>query len=189
MAAHNGVREVRGQTQRFERIRLSEWARREGISIDTAYRMIKRGVMPAATERSPTGRWYVLMPLPRSGKVAFYVRASPGREAAVELNRQLATLVEWARPRRLDPDLIVREVADPLIAPLRNLGSLLADRDVGTIIIERMHVFGPAVFAALGAVLGSQGRSIVLTSTARPSRKTLCAELDRAKHDIESESA
>ena len=51
----------------LERIRLTEWARREGIARITAYRMLRRGILPVVSERSPTGRWYV------------YVRVESGR--------------------------------------------------------------------------------------------------------------
>ena len=161
----------------FQRIRLSQWAKSEGVSIDTAYRMLRKGLLPVPAERSPTGRWYVLVPAPRVGRMAFYVRASPGREAAVEINRQLRVLAAWAGPRRLEPFIVVREIADPLATPLRRLAGLLSDREITTIVVERARVVGDETLSLLTATLASQARSIVLVDTRATSRRMRRADL------------
>ena len=166
------------------RIRLSQWAKSEGVSIDTAYRMLRRGLLPVTAEQSPTGRWYVLVSAPRAGRLAFYVRASPGRDAAEEINRQLRVLVNWAGPRRLEPFVIVREIADPLVTPLRRLGGLLSDREITTIVIERAQVVGDATLSLLTASLTPQARSIVLVNARATSLRTRRTEIEQTLDEM-----
>ena len=71
-----------GQYDGLRRVRLSEWARQEGIARITAYRMLQRGILPVPSERSPTGRWYVLLPAKPTGRIALYTRATPGPHQA-----------------------------------------------------------------------------------------------------------
>ena len=116
--------------------------------------------------------------------MAFYVRASPGRDAAEEINRQLRRLVDWAGPRRLDPFVIVREIANPLTTPLRRLAGLLTDREVTTIVIERPQVVGDATLTLLTATLAPQARSIVLVDARTTTRRTRQAEIEKALDEI-----
>lgn len=169
----------------FVRIRLSQWAKSEGVSIDTAYRMLRRGLLPVPAERSPTGRWYVLVSTPRAGRLSFYVRAGPGRDAAVEINRQIRVLVDWSGPRRLKPFVVVREIADPLTTPLRRLAGLLSDREITTIVVERAWVIGDETLGLLTAALAPQARSIVLVDSRATSRRARRTDLARTLHELE----
>ena len=146
-----------------------------------------QGTPSRPVERSPTGRWYVLVAAPRTGRLAFYVRASPGRDAAAEINRQLQELTHWSGPRQIEPFLVVREIADHLISPLRRLANLLSDREIATIVIERANVVGEPMFALLVATLAAQSRRIVLVNPRSVSRQLVRSELQSSLDSLNPE--
>ena len=161
----NALEYSTGRPPGMHRMRLSEWARAEGIARITAYRMLRRGILPVPTEQSPTGRWYVLVPdRKRSGRVVFYARASPGTDAAYRLNEQIFVLVEWANANRERIYATVSEIADPYVSPLPKLARLLADQRVGEIVVESPAVVGESKYHLLAAALAPQRRSIVTVS-------------------------
>ena len=145
----------------MRRVRLAEWARSQGISRMTAYRMLQRGIMPVPTERSPTGRWYVLLPMPRHSRLALYTRASNSPDQAEFINDQIATLSEWSTHRGQQPYIVVKEFATPLVHTMPKLANLLADRRIAEIAVADPTVVGEALFELLVAVLAPQGRRIV----------------------------
>ncbi len=145
----------------MERVRLSEWARGEGISRITAYRMLRRGLLPVPFERSPTGRWYVLLPRKQIGRLGIYVRTKPGEGRISEINAQTAILSEWAAHHHLNVFTVVQEVADPVTDPLPRLERLLADRALTHILVHTPTVIGPS-YRLLVAALAAQGRMIIV---------------------------
>ena len=147
------------------RMRLSDWARQEGISRITAYRMLKRGILPVPYERSPTGRWYVLVPEPSLGRIAIYARADPGPDQLATINEQSAFLARWAIEKHHDVFTSVSEVARVPDGPLPRLERLLADRGITFLLLDNAEVLGVSVFRLLVAALAPQGRGILL---ARP---------------------
>lgn len=150
----------------FQRLRLSEWARREGISRITAYRMLRKGVLPVPFERSPTGRWYVLLPQEKIGRLAVYARGTPGTMRIAEINEQMALLSEWLADKHLSVFTVVHEIGDPAVDELPRLEGLLSDRQITHILIGRPGVIGPA-FRMVVAALAPQGRSIIVAGGER----------------------
>ena len=148
----------------MKRVRLSEWARREGISRITAYRMLQRGILPVPFERSPTGRWYVLLPAERIGRIAMYVRGTPKSALgpAAEINNQIVSLSDWVTQRRVNIYTVVREIADPATSTLPRLELLLADHHITHILIESATVIGLCSYRLMVAALTPQGRSIIV---------------------------
>ena len=148
----------------MRRIRLSQWAQEEGISRITAYRMVQKGILPAPTERSPTGRWYVLVTESRTERMAFYTRATRSPDQALVINHQIAALSEWAASRRRNVDLVAREVATPFVDPMPKLAELLANDQISEIVIENPEVVGEAQYHLLVAALAPQGRTITIAN-------------------------
>lgn len=151
----------------LERIRLTEWARREGIARITAYRMLRRGILPVVSERSPTGRWYVYVPSNRVERTVIYVRAAPGPGQIATLRRQVESLSKWARHRNRSNFTVVREIANPFPENLPKFEALVADPHVAEIVIGHPWVVGEFQFRFLVAALASQGRSLSVASGAR----------------------
>ena len=173
-----------GQRNGLRRVRLSEWARAEGIARITAYRMLQRGVLPVPSERSPTGRWYVLLPEKQSGRMAFYVRASQGPYQAQSINEQLAALSEWAAPLRQTPCVVVREIANAYVERMPKLARLLADRQISDIVIENAAVVGEFTHDLLVAALAPQGRSFILVDKKKRSRRMQQDDARAAIHSL-----
>ncbi len=144
----------------MQRIRLSEWARKEGISRITAYRMLQKGILPVTAEQSPTGRWYVLVPEWRFGRTAIYARASQGRHQVEVINRQISSLSEWASQTNKPIFTVAKEIANPLTDPLPNLQRLLMDIQITEIVVYNPDVVGIGRLTLLNASLASQQRLI-----------------------------
>ncbi len=148
----------------LRRVRLSDWARLQGISRLTAYRMLKRGILPVPSERSPTGRWYVL--LNRSGaRTALYTRAVQGTQQIEIINAQVAVLSEWATRCQRSVFTVTREIADPFVDPMPRLERLLADRQITEIVIDTPSIVGVAQLLLIKAALASQGRTITAVNS------------------------
>ena len=162
------------------RIRLSEWARREGIARITAYRMLRRGILPAVTERSPTGRWYVYVPADRAGHTVFYARAASGPYQVASLHRQVESLGKWARHKNRSKIAIVREIANPYTDSLPKFEALVADPRVAEIVIDHPWVVGEFQYRLLVAALASQGRTLSLASGTRQRSRYRDADLQSA---------
>ena len=148
------------KSEGLRRVRLAEWAREQGIARITAYRMLQRGILPVPTERSPTGRWYVLLPERHSERLAFYTRATPSPDQALVINDQIATLSEWAAGRRQRVYIVVKELATPFADNMPKLAMLLADHQISEIVVTTPTILGESLFQLLVAALAPQGRAI-----------------------------
>ena len=164
----------------MERIRLSEWARQQGISRITAYRMLRRRMLPVPSERSPTGRWYVLVPPKRIGRAAIYTRATPGPHQIEEINQQIAALSEWATIRYRSIFTIVREIANPYTSSMPRLQRLLADRQISNILIHNPAIVGLHNYDLLTASLAPAGRAITSLQPGKPKIAARRADLKAA---------
>ena len=145
------------------RMRLSEWARQQGISRLTAYRMLQRGILPVQSEQSPTGRWYVLV---KEGRSVIYARAKPGPHQVEEINRQVSALAEWAAYREVRVFTVIREIADPPAQPMLRLEKLLEDRLITQILIASPSVVGNCQYRLIMSALYPSGRTIFAANPA-----------------------
>ena len=159
-----------------KRIRLSEWARSQGIARITAYRMLRKGILPVPAEQSPTGRWYVLLPPERLGKTVAYARATPGRGAVDTISRQVQAITEWAALRGRPIFAVVTEVTDPLVGPMPKLMRLLASAENTEILIQNPDVMGIGRLELIVSALAPQGR-VVTAVNKRPPRNDRRDEL------------
>jgi len=144
----------------MQRMRLSQWAQQEGISRITAYRMLKKGILPVNAERSPTGRWYVLVPEWRFGRTAIYARAARSRYQVESINQQISSLSDWATETNKTIFTVVKEIANPVTDPLPNLQRLLTDIQITEIVIQSPDVVGLGRLQLLNAALAPQSRLI-----------------------------
>ena len=63
-------------------MKLSEWARKQGISYKTAWRWVRQGKMPVPFEQTPTGTILIKEPETTSHTVALYARVSSADQKA-----------------------------------------------------------------------------------------------------------
>ncbi|MBE3593750.1 MAG: IS607 family transposase [Candidatus Carbobacillus altaicus] len=143
-------------------MKLSEWAKKRGITYKTAWRWVKEGKMPVPFEITPTGTILVHEPeTSKEGIVALYARVSSSDQKA-DLERQVLRLLEFANTQGLSVGKTVKEVGSGLNGRRKELIKLLSDPNVTTIVAEhrdRLTRFG---FEYIEASLRAQGRRILV---------------------------
>ena len=143
-------------------MKLSVWARRQGISYQTAWRWVKDDVMPVPWRQLPTGTILVDASSEKlAGGVALYARISSHDQRA-DLDRQLARLSVYAAEHSLHVVESVSEVGSGLNGKRRALLRLLSDARVETIVVEhrdRLARFGSDY---IEAALAASGRKLIV---------------------------
>ncbi len=95
-------------------MKLSIWARQQGLSYKTVWRMWKLGQLPVPSEQMPTGTIIVHPPVSSGeGTAVLYARV-PSADQKADLDRQIARLSEYAANRQLRVVEVVKEVGSGL---------------------------------------------------------------------------
>jgi predicted site-specific integrase-resolvase len=142
------------------RIRLAEWARREGIAFITAKRWVLAGRVPGAVKNA-TGRWLVDVPdVPVGKRIVIYGRVS-SHEQKDDLARQMDRLRTFVAARGLVVTEI-SEIGSGLNGHRKKLSALLRDPDVGTIVVEHRDRLARFGVEYIEASLMAQGRTILV---------------------------
>lgn len=82
-------------------MKLSEWAKRQGINYKTAWKWYKEGKLPVPAYQTPTGTILVKVAEEKEGgKTAIYARVSSTDQKA-DLDRQVVRLLEFANSKGL----------------------------------------------------------------------------------------
>ncbi len=145
----------------IEAMKLSEWAKANGVSPQSATRWFHAGVLPVPARQLATGTILVDEPIGASPGVAIYARVSSGDQQG-DLDRQVARLTAVATERRLPPTKVVAEVGSGLNVHRTKLLSLLGDPGVGTIVVEHRDRLARVGVEYLQAALAAQGRRLVV---------------------------
>jgi putative resolvase len=147
-------------------VKLSEWARRNGVHYQTAWQWAREGKMPVPVVRTATGRYMVVdeeveeKPQVNTGRTVAYCRVSSA-EKAPELERQAARVVAAAGGLGMTVSEVVVEIGSAVDGERPKLARLLRDASVGVIVVEhhdRLLRFG---LEPLSAALEATGRRIV----------------------------
>lgn len=147
-------------------MKLSEWAARSGVHYQTAWSWAKEGRMPVPVVQTPSGTWLVTEPAPQAaGRVVVYCRVSSGDRSA-DLERQVARTVQGATSQGLAVAGVVTEVGSSVDGRRRKLHRLLADPDVGTIVVEHRDRLARFGVEHLEAALSATGRRLVVLDPA-----------------------
>jgi putative resolvase len=142
-------------------MKLSAWAKVNGLSYRTAWRMWRDGKLPVPAEQMPTGTVIVHPPSAPIGAVALYARVSSGDQKA-DLERQLGRLAEYASSEGLAVTRSVSEVGSGLNGHRPKILKLLADPAVSSIVVEhrdRLARFGSEY---IEAALAASGRKLLV---------------------------
>ncbi len=142
-------------------MKLSEWAKRQGISYKTAWKWYKEGKLPVKAYQTPSGTILVEVEERREGEVAIYARVSSADQKN-DLDRQVARLLEFANSRGLAVTKTVTEIGSGLNGHRKKLMRLLADPNVTTIIVEHKDRLARFGFEFIEAALLAQGRKIIV---------------------------
>ncbi len=127
-------------------VKLRQWAAREGVHYQTAWRWWRDGKLPVPARQTATGT--ILVEVPAAGGVAggvvVYARVSSHDQRA-DLDRQVARVTEWVTGQGLAVAEVVREVASGLNGKRPKLRRILSDPSATVIVVEhrdRLARFG-----------------------------------------------
>jgi putative resolvase len=142
-------------------VKLSKWAKQQGIDYKTAYRWFRAGILPVASRQLPTGTILVDPPASPVEGAVLYARVSSA-DQKTDLDRQLARLVTFAGQTGLHVTGTVVEIGSGLNGKRPKLLRVLADGTIGVIVVEhrdRLARFGSEY---IEAVLLASGRKLVV---------------------------
>jgi len=143
-------------------MKLSAWAKANGLTYKTAWRMWRDGMLPIPAEQLATGTVLVHPPqAPTVAAVALYARVSSADQKD-DLERQLGRLAEYASREKLTVVRSVSEIGSGLNGHRAKVMSLLADPSVHTVVVEhrdRLARFGSEY---IEAAMSASGRKVVV---------------------------
>lgn len=143
-------------------MKLSEWAKQEGIHYQTAWKWFRQGTLPVPARQTQTGT--ILVDEPRRDEasgVALYARVSSSDQRE-DLDRQVGRLAAWATSQGLGVTATVAEVGSGLDESRSKLKRLLADATVGTVVVEHRERLARFGVEYVEATLAAQGRRLVV---------------------------
>ena len=118
---------------------LTEWARRQGIHPQTAYRWFREGRLPVPAVRVNQRTVLVAPNAATSAPAAalgLYARVS-SHDQRSDLDRQLARLAEWAAKAGQPVVRVEAEVGSGMNGARSKLRRLLADPEVTVLVVEQ----------------------------------------------------
>jgi putative resolvase len=159
-------------------MKLSAYAKQQGISYQTAWRMWQRGELPA--HQLPSGTVIVdvppTSPAVRPQKMAVYARVS-STENRKNLDSQAERVAAFCAVRGWQVAKVVKEYGSGVNDQRPQLLALLADPSVSHIVVEhkdRCSRFGVAYIQTL---LKTQGRELVIINEAEEDQEEFVDEL------------
>ncbi len=142
-------------------MKLSQWAKEQGLSYKGAWRMWKTGQLPVPAEQLPTGTILIKDVKAGGDAVGLYARVCCADQRK-DLEAQLGRLLVYAQQHGWTVRQAVAEVGSGLNGQRPQLKKLLADAKVQTIVVEhrdRLLRFGAEY---VEAALAAQGRKLVV---------------------------
>ncbi|MHB8894014.1 MAG: IS607 family transposase [Candidatus Geothermincolia bacterium] len=143
-------------------MKLSEWAKQQGITYKTAWNWYKAGKLPVRAAQMPTG---TIIVYPETAtertKVTIYARVSSADQKE-DLSRQSARLKDYAVCNGWTVAAVVDEVGSGFNSHRGKLLKMLSDPSIGTILVEHRDRLARFGVEYIEAALVSQGRSIIV---------------------------
>lgn len=146
-------------------MKLSTWAKKQGISYKTAWRLWVNGQLPLPAEQLATGT--ILVKEPEAGyeaepsSVILYARVSSSDQKQ-DLDRQLSRLAEYATSKGFKVEKVLKEIGSGLNGKRTKLLSILRDANARIVVVEhkdRLVRFG---FEYMEALFSSSGRRVMV---------------------------
>jgi putative resolvase len=152
-------------------MKLSDWARANGVHPKTAYRWWRNGTLPVPA-RQINARVILVddaasanRAAPELSAVGLYARVS-SHDQRSDLDRQVARLSEWAAKAGARVLRIEAEVGSGMNGARTKLRRLLADPAVRTVVVEHRDRLGRMNVELVEAALSAGGRSLVVLDPA-----------------------
>ena len=143
-------------------MRLSAWAKTQGVTYRTAWEWFKNGSMPVPARQLSTGTILVDVPETPTGRTVVYARVS-SHDQKPNLDGQVARCVAFANGRGLAVSVTITEVGSGMNGHRKKLLRLLGDSSVEHIVVEhrdRLMRFGAEYVEA--ALAGRGGKLLVV---------------------------
>lgn len=142
-------------------MKLSAWAKQQGLSYKTAWRMWQAGTLPVPAEQLATGTVVVHAEPPKVIGAVLYARVSSSDQKR-DLERQLERLRAFAVDQGFTVETEVTEIGSGLNGRRRGLMRLLRRPDIGVLIVEHRERLARFGFEYIEAALAAQRRRIVI---------------------------
>jgi putative resolvase len=159
-------------------MKLSQYAKQQGISYRTALRWWKAGLIKGY--QATTGTIIVTDEPPQEAhavqRVAIYARVS-SREHRPNLERQMERLEDYCAARGYQIATAVKEIASGVNDARPKFLALLSDPSITTIVVEHQDRATRFGFRYLETLLGLAGRRIEVMNLAENDREDLLADL------------
>lgn len=143
-------------------MRLSAWAKTQGVTYRTTWEWFKNGTMPVPVRQLSTGTILVDVPETPTGRTVVYARVS-SHDQKPNLDGQVARCMAFANGRGLAVSETITEVGSGMNGHRKKLLRLLGDRSVEHIVVEhrdRLMRFGAEYVEA--ALAGRGGKLLVV---------------------------
>src|SRR5271165_2073595 len=155
-------------------MKLSEYAKKLGVSYRTAHRLWKAGKLDAY--QLPTGT-VIVHDHPRPvQKVAVYARVSSA-EMKGNLDTQAERLVQYCEAKGYQISQIAKEIASGVNDQRPKFSALLADVSITTIVVEQKDRATRFGFHYIETLLEKQGRRIEVVNLAENGQEDLMSDL------------
>jgi predicted site-specific integrase-resolvase len=158
-------------------MKLSDYAKQQGISYRTAFRWWQAGQLPgyqAATGTIIVQEQKASASAPQ--RVAIYARVS-SHEHQATLDRQAERLVSYCAAKGYQVSRVVKETASGMSDSRPKLLALLEDQAIGLIVVEHKDRLTRCGFRYLDILLKGQGRAVEVVDEAGNETEDLLADL------------
>ncbi|MEU9306295.1 IS607 family transposase [Streptomyces sp. NPDC048256] len=146
-------------------MKLTEWARAQGVHPQTAYRWFREGTLPVPAQR--VGPRMILVNVEANaapevvGGVGLYARVS-SRDQKADLERQVARLSAWAAGAGHRVVRVEAETGSGMNGTRSKARRLLADPEVTTVVVEHRDRLGRMNTELVEAALEAAGRRLAV---------------------------
>jgi putative resolvase len=146
-------------------MKLTEWAKKQGISYRTALRWFHGGTLPVEAQQVSTGTIIVKVEtVLEHKKTALYARVSSSDQKP-NLDSQIVRLTQFAVEKKLLIAEVITEIGSAMNGKRPKLLKLLRDQSVKIIVVEHRDGLIRFGFEYLEAALAAQGRSILVVDS------------------------
>jgi putative resolvase len=158
-------------------MKLSEYAKQQGISYRTAFRWWKAGQIPGY--QAPTGTIIVQEPKARATqaqRIAIYARVS-SHEPRANVDQQAERVLSYCTAKGYQVAKVVKEIASGVDESRPKLLSLLEDQSITVIVVEHQDRLTRFGFRYLETLLKGQRRAVEVVNEAGNETDDLVADL------------
>jgi putative resolvase len=118
-------------------MKLSTWAKKQGISYRTAWRWFKEGNLPVVAEQTPTGTILIREAPSTAEQVAIYARVSSSDQKG-DLEKQVTQLAIFVNTQKWVLSETVIEIGSALNGHRPMLKKLLSNSNIKIIVVEHL---------------------------------------------------